>query len=453
MISIVQNQLFRQEFERSETIAAIKIQSAWRGYSVKVKAEKAKRHLLSYALFEKAKPYVDNPISLQNLPRAFRGNTPVYLPNELPIVLKGSGSPQNQTRFDQMSQARDICEKGGYNNLVIPKARIYKKFILESRLPIVVHETKEQIGFYFENREQFTAAIKEFTGFLFQSTFKDITGNSRDPYGTLSKTPVPRYDNVALYIEDNQGKIGLVDLEKFEPGCRSWHDRWSYNRCRDAVHLFPFHFEEILDIAKSYDNNILRYRKFLEEERDEALIRFKLAYQDHLDFIKENKISFENPLKMVEVTPLRKEEIKDVMVLTVRKHDDGYQYQNCLGKKPHEILSLFEKSFPIILDLTINFISLILKKKVEGKKEAISSYRQLLSCRSLSFSSSRKSYKDLQEKVQSALHMMQIKEWDKSAFSFLIIRGIFEELAKGREIAYYNPSFGYGNHAKECIFC
>jgi hypothetical protein len=37
--------------------------------------------------------------------------------------------------------------------------------------------------------------------------------------------------------------------------------------------------------------------------------------------------------------------------------------------------------------------------------------------------------------------------------SFIITRSIFEELAKGREIAYYNPDFGYGGYAKECVFC
>lgn len=443
-----------EKLEAEKSKAAIKIQSIWRGYSARVKAQKARKPLLSYSLLEKAKPYIDAPSNLKDVPRASHGKIPVYLPKELPIVLKQSGAPQNQERFNQMQQGRDICENSGYEHLVIPKARVYGNFIVESRLPITVHGTKEQIGLYIENRGRFAKAVKEFTGFLCQSSFYDITGGSNDPYGTLAKTPVGRYDNIALYLEEDEGKIGLIDLEQFSPEHSKWQKEWCFFPCRDAVHLFPYHLDEIMNAAKKFDSNIESYRKDLEKERDEALKRFKIAYENHLEFIKEKGITIEKPLKAIEVSSLRKENIKKTMIEVIRKEHDGVWYKNCLGERPDEIIELFGKAFPKILDATTSFLSEILKKKKEIAKEVISSQRELLSFRTLHFSSSSRWYRDLQEKVASELQMMKIEEeWNKENFASLIIQGIFEELAKGREIAYYNPSFGYGGYATQCIFC
>lgn len=444
----------QQISETQKKVAAIKIQSIWRGYSARVKAEKVKKPLLEYALLERVKPYIDTPSSLQDMPRASSGKTQVYLPKELPIVLKQSGSPENQKRFNQMKQGLDICERSGYDSLVIPKARVYRNFIIESRLPITVHGTKEQIGLYIENREKFARAVKQFTGFLCQSCFYDLTGGSNDPYGTLSKTPVGRYDNIALYLEEDQGKIGLIDLEQFSPGCSQSREEWCFFRCRDAVHLFPYHLDEIMNVAQKFDSNIEAYRNILEQERDEALKRFKIAYEDHLNFIKEKNITFENPIKIVAIKPIRKEKIKEALVSVIRKEHNNGCYRNCLGEQQEKIVALFEKAFPKILDLTTAFLLEILKKRLDSTKEVISSYRQLLSCRTLRFSSSSKWYQNLQQQVASELQMLKIEdEFNKESFASLIIQGIFQELANGREIAYYNPSFGYGGYATQCIFC
>lgn len=443
-----------QESERKKTLAAVKIQSCWRGHSRRVKTNKEIKHLLSHALLEKAKPYIDN--QNLNLPRATSGIAPVYLPHELPIVLKQSGSPENQLRFDQMKLGREICEKSGYENLIIPKARVYKNFIIESRLPITEHGTKEQIGLYIENCDRFTNAVKEFIGFLCQSELTDITSRSV-PYSKLTKMPVGRYDNIALYLEENRGKIGLIDLERFTPGCDKSKKDWCILKCRDAIHLFPYHFNQIMDIAIKFDPDIERSRKDLEKERDEVLKFFKLAYEDHFDFIKEKRISLENPSELVEINSVRIDSIKAAIVSLIKKTNTY-----CLGEKPEETMALFEKSFPIILDLTATFISENLKNKIKPTKEAISSYRQLLSHRTLRFSIHDKSYKDLQIKVASELKMMSFREdWLRKNYALIVIQGIFEELANGREIAYYNPRFEYDvnagdigiYHATHCIFC
>jgi IQ calmodulin-binding motif len=433
--------------EKQKSAAALKIQSVWRGYSGRAKAEKAKKQLLSFALLGKSKSYIDTPSNLQDVPKASSGKTFVYLPKELPIVLKQSGSPANQERFDKMQQGRKICEENGYENLIIPKARVYRNFIIESRLPITEHDTKRQIGFYIENRDRFTKAVEEFTGFLCQSRFNDITGNGRDPYQTLSKTPLGRYDNIALYVEGDQGKIGLIDLEQFTPE----YNRWCFFKCRDAVHLFPYHLDEIMSVAKRFDSNIEAHRGELERERDEALKGFKLIYEDHLSFIKEKKITFENPSVNIGVSFVKKEKIKEAMIGLIRKEHEDTWYKNCLGEQPEEVIALFGKSFPKILDLITDALSKVVMRKIERTKENISTYNQLLFCRTLCISRGSPFYNFLIKEVRSELQMMKLEEeWEKNGFASLIMNGVFEELAKEREIAYFNPRF---DNDDLCIFC
>lgn len=448
-----------EDLEKQKILATKKIQSICREYLIKVKAEKATRYLLSYKLLEKAKFYVDTPSNLQGLPQASRGNTPVYLPNDLPIVLKHSGCPENQKRFEQMKQGHEICKRSDYKHLVIARARVYANFIIESRLPIHEYDTKEQIGLYIENREKFTPVVKEFVGFLFQSDLSDITdvcyfsGQSRtkDPYGTLAKTPVGRYDNIALYLEEGQGKIGLVDLGEFSPGCARVKD-WPFLKCRDAIHLFPYHLEEIISEAKKFYPSIeIMYRKKLKEERDETLKRFKIAYEDHLDFIKTKGISFDNLVEIPKIELARQESIKEVITLFIRQeHESKWFYKGCLGKDPQNTILLFENAFPEILNIITDFLSDTLKNKHSNNRETISTYSQLLAFRTLLFKCN--GHSDLIKQILSKLGMIQLKEWNKNEFVTLIIQEVFKELANGKEIAYYNPSFGYGGHAIECIF-
>jgi hypothetical protein len=357
----------QQQSEGQKTSAAIKIQSSWRGHLARIKVEKARMYLLSYALLVKAKPYVDDPSNLKDVPLAYSGKTRVYLPTELPIVLKQSGSPANQKRFDQMRQGRDICERSGYQRLVIPKARVYGDFIVESRLPITMHGTKEQIGLYIDNRERFAVVVQEFTGFLCQSRFHDITGFTRDPYGTLSETPLGRYDNVALYLEEDQGKIGLIDLECFEPGCIRMQKGLCFLKCRDAVHLFPYHLDEIMSVAKRFDPDIESYRGILERERAGALKRFKLAYEDHLEFIRKKGIRFEDPISFEKLGIARVEQLKKVIEEELRKENEDIGFRGCLGEKPDETLISFnEKAFPKILDAVYQLMG-VLHNSLESK--------------------------------------------------------------------------------------
>jgi hypothetical protein len=433
---------------KRQSRAAVKIQVIWKDYARRIKTS-----LLSYSLLEQAKPYIDDPSKLAKVKRASSGSIPVYLlPKELPIVLKETQAPANRTRFKHMQQARHICETNGYKDLVIPKGGLYRNFIIESWQPIIADGTKEQIGLYIENRGRFRNAVKEFTGFLCQCSFDDITGGTNDAYGTLGQTPLGRYDNIPLYLdpETGEGKIGLIDLEKFSPEPRKWEG--CFSSCRDAVHLFPYHLDEIISAAQKFDDNAEKYRKKLEIEQKETLKRFELTYENHLKFIQEKGITLAKPCEIVELTLGRKKEIETTIVEFLSKDQpQDYWYKGHLGEDPEKTINCVASAFEEILNTITSLLSETLKLKMQRTNTVISSNWQLLCLRTLYPGSRlRKAIKSQLPKIELASDMH--RDWGEECFASLIIKKIFEELAKGREIAYYNHAFGYGSYAKECIF-
>jgi hypothetical protein len=446
----------KEDLEKEKLAAAIKIQSIFRGILVQLAVKKEERHLLSYSLLEQVKPLIDEPKKFENLPRAASGRTPVYLLNDLSIVIKQSGSPKNNIRFDKMRQAREICDASNYSHLVIPRARIYRDCIMEKRLPISEnHDTKMQIGFYLDHVEKFTEAVKEFTGFLCQAKLNDITGGTNDAYSTLSEVPIGRYDNVAMYLKEGIGKLGLIDLEEFDPKSESQR-REGFSACIQAIRLFPHHLEAIIGVAKNFDPNIENYRKQLETERDEVLEYFKKAYQNHLDFVQQKNINFTDPTKFDQISEDRKNKIIKVIEDEILKQNQNHQFKNCLGETPDTTIKVLNETgvFPKILEITLEFITNFLKTNLQehGGPEAISSYSKLISVRTLEFDSS--SFNKLKKSIAKNLSQLKFKIKNKDRqFASTIITAIFKELAEGKEIAYYNPSFGVGTSAVHCIFC
>jgi len=443
--------------------AATKIQSCWRGHVARKAVGQEKKHVLSYPIFEQAKHVVDTPSRMYELPRASDGNTPVFLSNELPVVFKMSGFPENQKRFEQMKQAREICQQHGYTGLVIPRARVYKECIIEDKLPIIEHGTKEVIGFYIENQACFTKAIEEFTDFCCRANLFDITvsGNAA-LYGSMSRAPVGRYDNIALYLEGGCGKIGLVDLEHFSLK-DSVEEADCYSVCKNAICLFPYHFNEIFNTVKKYDSNIEDHRERLESLRDEALKRFKVVYEDHIKVIKKHKITPKHPTELVKITPARERVLMQAMVDQMFKmnagppngqEDEGSygfsRFKNSLGIHPARKIEFFKKTCPEILNLAMRWLSTRLSNNIVAQKN-VKTIHQLAAGRSLLFSGYSD---DLLCSIVSKLKMINTKKnyvFDKADIARYLLDTIFMELVKGGEIAYYNSDNGYGN-ARYCIF-
>lgn len=401
---------------------------------------------LRNSLYVKAVPLIEQG-KFNDLPKASAGRTRVYFPDNLPIVLKQSGSPANQIRFDQMKQAKEICSANNYSHVVIPNARLHGDFIIESRLPIRQnHNTKEEIGFYLEHQEELTSAVEQFTGFLCQAKVFDITGNTSDKYSTMSEVPIGRYDNVAMYVENGVGKIGLIDLEGFKPGPQN-----AGNACLEAIRLFPHHFETIILAAKKFDPKIEDYRKALEIERISVLEYFENAYQKHVNFIQQKNIDFNNPIEFDEISLGRVEKIYSVLEGVFLKENVDPYFKGYLGEKPEEALELFRKiAYPKILKDITTLISKILEWKLGRIGGKVSSLPQLASLRTLEIDYSGQ----INNLIASRLDMLKFSgDFMAENFAGKIITTILAEMANGGEIAYYNPSFGVGDYARRCVFC
>ena len=400
--------------------------------TIEEKAEVDEKYLLDAGLYKKAITYIETPSKLDDMPVAPFGRTRVYLPKELPIVLKLSGSPANQERFEKMQEAQEVCEENEYTHLVIPQARVHGDFIIESRLPITAHEMKEQIGLYIEHTELFNDAVREFTGFICQTALGDITGGTESFYQKISSVPMGRYDNVSLYMEKEGevpvGKIGLIDVEDFQT--LDSEDEVNYlDRCKQAIYLFPYHLDIILEEVKKEYPAIEKHRKELEGARDKVLEYFKTCYRVHLDFINNNKISINNPDKIVKITQERKDEIR----ISIKEYFEK-RYKKVYADKSGKIENLdqfMENTFPQILDAVIDHVTqcLQLSVKAKSKHTLFSSFPQLLAARTITVESS-----EISDRYKGEFNKVEFARDNVLAFD-LLLEEIFKRL-QGQEIAY-----------------
>lgn len=255
----------------------IKIQSIWRGYQVR-------KGFISKNLYDLAVQFIQQNPAMMGVPRAASGITPVYLPNLLPVVLKDLGEGRVSKRFCYMWEARDLCLRNGYNHLLIPRAHPYAHFNIEERLPVHEVTQREQIALYEDNKERFSEAVKDFTGFLCQSVFPDILTYTH-PYLQKTNIPLGRCDNLPLLIREGVGQIALIDLGglKIKNGKLAIDE--AIEAALAAIYIFPYHFDEILGVVHSFCPEIDRELPQLEEVCRQTLKGFKSIYADHQEFI------------------------------------------------------------------------------------------------------------------------------------------------------------------------
>lgn len=278
---VVQNQI-QTQIQTSTLVPSPSVQATIKKYVL----DPAK-YTLDDAVVAQAKFYLDDLQLCRSLPRAPQGNTPVYVPKELPVVLKCCGNGIAQCRFSKTMQAVTLCEQNGYKRLIVPKVQVYKHFIIEDKLP-VMYSKKANIGLYVENREKFTRTAREFMGILCQASFTDLLG-----YDSLFSSLVPRYDNACFLFgtEDGSqvGLVGFLDLEQFTPIAGPRELQSYLDACTIAIYFFPYHLEDILDIVKEYDSTILNHREELEKSQKAVLEYFQRIYLDHAECLKNNR--------------------------------------------------------------------------------------------------------------------------------------------------------------------
>ena len=420
-----------------------RFQSLWRGHAER----KKEGRFLSAYLLEKAKSCIQ-----ENRLGARPTGHLVYFPDNLPIVFKHKRAYELNQRFANIHKAKELCKAQGYKHLAVPGAYIYKDFLVEKRLPIEPKiDIREQMIFYAQHRDQLTEAVREFTALGVHASWSDLAGNSKHPFEELSKAPLGRYDNVPLYIENNQGKIGLVDLEYFslntaEQKSSSWID---------AIYLFPYHFEDILSVVKQFNPGIEEYREELENRRDEALKRFHLLYHGHLSFTQQKGITVNDPTAFPRLEPARIEQIKLALEEVLRKELESGWVKLSSGREVDEAIRDFNQNkFPQVMEALHALIPAMLRDRLKWKSErgSVATIEKFLSIRTLEVDSFSNRLMD------DEIDFPKFEMFDENIYGSGHLRNtlfetLFKELQKGGEIFYYNPSLGVGGHARHFILC
>lgn len=400
------------------------------------KIEQEKRHVLSYPLFEGAKKYTDDSVKLASAPHAPHGANAdkIYMPQDLPIVIRVCKNERDFSRFPKMTQARTICsEENKFHHLVVPKARLQGNFIIEERVPSKDATTIKGMAFYYENREFYTEAVKEFTSFLCYGYLDDIVGGNKHKLNYLGLAQVPRFDNLLLYAAEDDleklCKIGIIDIETFRLNSSKPSDWNVYYALSSSVQLFPYHFEVIIDTGKTFCDVPQEAVEALRAESLKSKQLYKIVCEDNLSFYQRHQITLENQI-LVSITLERREELKKLMGSFLHKmHDRGFN-QDCLNGNPDEIVHYFQdKLFPkMITSIETRF------SKISSFSAPSISLGELIERRAVfnGFTSG------LAQRLEND-EVKLIKEIFKDDFppTFRIFEKILKELVKGGELSYY----------------
>lgn len=414
----------------------------------KAKITKIQEHFLPDDIVKKAKRYIDNKNDIWNLAQAQDGITNVFLPEDLPIVLKNSSHPKNKLRGRKMRQALEICEQYNLDCLIIPKYRVYNGFIMEQRLPIPKNRNHIQWEIYAENHEAFKKAAKQLTIFLFRSNTNDLFSRKKhifENYGAIG-----RYDNFPLYIDENGvGKVGLIDLEGFNVILqnRDLSRGEVIQRAKSAIAFFPYHLEEILtairEIAPLIDDPAILSN--LDTFAEEVQMVYKVSYQDYREFLMQNNIAPAHPNNMVSLTTQRKEYIKKAVIDFI--YDQEYEYKDQLLEVFAGIRQAFEDAFSEIVDLTVAYPQDRLKSNLKNlmqNGEIISSYGELMTHRTLFFKRGEEARYELDNAILKKLGLNGLVSLHIiKALINIIKTEIYSEMVNAGEMSYYrNNAYG-----------
>jgi len=370
------------------------------------KGREVKKHYLSSETYLLSKVFLENCSDLEKLPKATSGSAPVYFPPNLPVVFKKAGKIKSLSRFNTMCKLREFCEKKNYKFLKIPKANPYGEFIIEERLPIVEFSQKRQVSLYSENKEKFSLAVKEFTQLLCYVDYPDIL-TSIHPYQKDLDIPLARYDNIPLFLENERGMIGLIDLEDVKIRETNLSREDLYQVAKKAALLFPYHLEEIIHALKELFPEQEWDIASLTEEHSYTLNNFNKIYSDHICFILNKKSKCEIPF----VSEFRKSEIEKSIL---EKIDD-----------------LDQQVVSSIIKQLIDQIEIDLRKSTKKDLLFDESNINLADSRTLTLPFKQKESFFLPDVIYS-----------------IIIKAILKELEKGNEICYYNLYSNYSGELK-----
>lgn len=433
--------LSRKVYQQQQAIVAI--QNFWRGHLARVKVEETRDHVLPGKLFDAALPYLEG---WQHVEREFfiSGRAFIYFVPEVPVVLKRSDS--GQKRMDEMAQCRAICRKNEFKHIVIPKVCWYDPYwLVESRIPFS-GRTKESICLYILHTDAFTEVAKEFTRLLCQSYLEDSTDAVSNHYCdyrhfTAADIPIPRYDNVAFFLENGQGKVGLVDLEKFQPKSGSLQN--SFN----AIYFFPLHIQEIYTVAEQFYPNIKEYKDKLFKMAQQQAAGFKNICEFHLEFLKKKNITIENGATITPFSQVAKTAFSEkITEFLLDLHEKQWIDDNLLGEQPEQTAVAFSKEFAKnILEAVHQILQWEIARHCKGQ---ITTLPQLLDARTLLFKwaewSLSDEFPDLLRRLTTFVSIPSLKKRSNATSLFhYLAEMICQTWAAQGEFAYYKEGFGH----------
>lgn len=359
--------LFNTEMEKQKVLdgkaaAAVDIQKYFRSYLVR-------KPLLSGDLHA---DYHAQCIRVQGpefclIPRAPAGDTPVYLPKEMPeVVLKKSGREEAIKRFHQMQNARSTLDSQNSSHLIIPKANLCKDFIVEERLPINI-DSYHNMHLYISQPQLFDEAVRELTRLFSKGYLGDLVGPQDTPLGHIEGVKdFVRYDNLPLYIieEDGkkQGKIGLIDLEHFSNGPSS-------QGLATLVRIFPYHLDVIKEEAHMLKMLVDDIALAAYAEKGKQYL--KIGFIDHHEWLKDRSGFANIPFQ---VSPEREKElihcVEEELLKLNQGINDVFTRQGHLSIVPGKDFLNEELAKSLAMSITPLIIANLQKEiEIERKKE------------------------------------------------------------------------------------
>lgn len=186
--------------------------------------------------------------ALEKLPKSPWGQTNVYLPCDLSLVIKELGQDRAVRRVSANLNATALCRELGLRHLIIPRFGLSGDYTFEQHLPVADVNLRSQTSLYASHRDCFVQAAKEFSAFLIKSNFPDILTWSH-PYQTEDKIPLGRFDNLPFFLKNGRGCVGLVDLGGYKVRHQNPCELEIEECVKTAIALFPYHLEEVCEVA------------------------------------------------------------------------------------------------------------------------------------------------------------------------------------------------------------
>jgi len=405
-------------------------------------SEQIDRNLLADSLFEKAKQYIDDPTMLAKAAHPVSGASreTIYIPNDLPIVIRDYKNKQGNQRFFKMKEAYTLCEKLQAGHLEVPKARLYETYLIEEKLPNQHGAAIPGMAFYFENHHFFTKAVLELTAFLCYANVTDIVGNDGHKLKNLNISLIPRFDNLLLYCTEEDDKkiykIGLIDLETLDLTSLPPTLLDVKNAMSQTIQLFPYHFEKIIELGKTFcqlsSETIEELRKLSEKSQE----LYQIVCSGNLSFYQKNNITPQNQL-LAPITEKRKEEIKKQLSMSFSnrkffKNSDGVTRR------------FEEEAFPQLIALLQNKLVKIHTVRCEDKQLPLS-YGELIDKRLFAGPFTQQLYNQVATAPTNASLRQTLDEiWTEDMeIDIDYFKEILELLAQGGELAFYRRKDGH----------